>query len=140
VQTRSARSGMLGRQMRPASLLLERLIAARRRGENFDAAWTDAVAATLLSVSPAERTEWAGVLGSTVDSWRASWERRPPRRPELALTLVADSSDREPLPERPCAYCGQEIPAGRGRRGGPARYCGDACRRAAYDGRARVAS
>jgi hypothetical protein len=123
--------------MRPASLLLERLIAALRRGERFDAAWDAAVAATLLSVNAAERVEWAAVLSSTVEAWRCSWERRPPRQPELALTLVADSSDRVPLPERACAHCGEEIPAGRGRRGGPARYCGDACRRAAFNGRAQ---
>src|SRR5205823_8746837 len=47
----------------------ERLAAARRRGERFEASWSQAVAAALLSAERAERDEWVKALSATVDSW-----------------------------------------------------------------------
>jgi len=127
----------------PPALLLDQLAAARRAGEDFEAAFETAVEAALAVVAgDTERADWHEAFVGTIDSWLAGWERRPiATRAELALRAVADSSDREPAPERPCARarCGREIPEDRGRvRGGQrVRFCSDRCRRLAYTERER---
>src|SRR6202035_5407560 len=123
--------------MSPATVVLEQLASARRAGATFDTACPDALASALLAADADERREWAAALAGTADAWRCSWERRPARPPERALLLVADRELGEPLPERVCAHCGEEIPGNRGRRGGPAKYCSDQCRRDMFNQRVR---
>jgi hypothetical protein len=127
----------------PAAVLTAQLADARRSGVTFEEAWPEAFSAA-LAVAPNrwERREWANVLGSMVDTWRSAWERRPAPSREVALQGLAADPDRVPLPERECARdsCGREIPSARGRRGGPARYCSDACRRLVSEERRMVAA
>jgi hypothetical protein len=127
--------------MIPAKILLEQLAAARRAGCTFEDAWQEAFAVAVAAApNRDERREWASVLGGMVEVWRSAWERRPASAPEVALRVVAEDSDREPLPERECAHCGQEVPDERGRRGAPARYCSPRCCHAASERRRAVAA
>lgn len=127
--------------MTPAAVLLNRLAAARRAGQSFDAAFEAALLAALTVAPGPEVEDWRLALAETAEEWRAGWERRPLTRAELALRAVADPTDREPVPERPCARsrCRREIPDDRGRvRGGQrVRFCSDRCRRLAYTERER---
>lgn len=118
------------------SVLLDRLVAARRAGHSFPDAWPAATAAAVAVADVEERGAWSEAFECTRPAWRSAFDREPAGRREQALTLVADGSDREPLPERECRHCGAEIPDGRGRRGGHARYCSSVCRRRAHAARA----
>ncbi len=110
----------------PATVLVTELAAARRRGEPFEQAWPGALAAAVAAAPDCwERSEWTEVLGAMVDTWRSAWQRLPATRHELALVaLAAWREPGEPLPERPCAHCGAEMPADRHPL---ARYCDDRC-------------
>jgi hypothetical protein len=122
------------------AILFDRLTAARREGQAFEAAWPDALAAALQTAETGrERTEWTEALRGTVESWREAWERRSPSRPERALRVIAEDPEREPIPDRECGHCGGPIPAGRGRPFAPAKFCADECRRAANRERERLA-
>ena len=79
-----------------------------------------------------ELKQWHRALVETLPVWRAAYDRSPATRRDRALALVADPSDREPMAERACALCARPIPADAHRN---RRYCGDACRRSASDGR-----
>jgi hypothetical protein len=123
----------------PAAILLEQLAAARRAGVTFEEAWPDALATALQSADRSERAHWREALSGTVDAWIDAWLRRPPQSgAERALLLLADGSDREPMPDRECVRCGREIPEDRGRHGAPAKYCSAKCRHAACEERARL--
>jgi predicted nucleic acid-binding Zn ribbon protein len=112
--------------MNPATALVEHLAAARRRGESFDAAWPDALTGALAVVQTAwERNEWAGVLSGMASTWREAYLRVPAGRHERALAAVAQDRDREPLPDRECERCGEEIPP---ERGPLAIYCSGDCK------------
>jgi hypothetical protein len=101
--------------MNPATALVEHLAAARRRGEGLADAWPDALTGA-LAAEPVrwERAEWRCVLSSMVETWRDAFERVPASRRERALAVVAQDPDREPMPDRPCERCGEEIPSDRG--------------------------
>jgi hypothetical protein len=126
--------------MSPPAVLLEQLAEARRAGRTFDESWPVALGAAVRAAQRFERQEWAQVLGSMADSWRAAWERRPPTAGELALATVDSFRGRgETLPDRECRHCGGGIPDERGRRGA-AFYCSDRCRREASEQRRWVAA
>ncbi len=113
--------------MSAATVLVDQLADARRDGVPFAEAWPDALAAALASVqSNTERGEWASVLGGMVGVWRDAFQRRPVSSHERALSLLADSSDREPSPGRSCEHCDGPIPDERDPR---MIYCSDRCRR-----------
>jgi hypothetical protein len=81
--------------MSPATVLVEQLAAARRRGESFADAWPDALAAALAAEPTRwERTEWRRVLGGMVETWREAFERVPASRHERALATVAQERER----------------------------------------------
>ena len=128
--------------MTPAATLLEELARARRAGQEFEQAWSEALPIALAhALDREERTSWAEVLGGMVEAWRRAWERRPASGHERALVLVADREPGVPLPDRECEHCGQAIPPDRGRSTGVTLYCSERCRRAAYDHRrARAAA
>lgn len=116
-----------GLRVNPAAVLAEQLAVARRRGESFEDAWPDALAAA-LAVAPvkSEREEWTGVLTGMVDRWRAAFERVPADRRERSLAILASDPERVvPLPDRACERCGEEIPPDRG---GLSIYCSGDCK------------
>lgn len=124
--------------MTPPTVLRERLATAQREDMDFDDAWPGALAAA-VNTAHWEREEWLDILSGMVETWRAAWEHRDASRTERAfLALVMPGG--EPLPERACEHCGEEIPADRGVRGGPARFCSDRCRRRATYLRERTAA
>jgi hypothetical protein len=126
--------------MSPPAVLLEQLAEARRAGRTFDESWPMAVGAAVRAAQRLERQEWAQVLGSMADAWRAAWERRPPTAGELAAASLDSLRGRgEPLPDRECRRCGGGIPDTRGRRC-TALYCSDRCRREAAEKRRWVAA
>jgi len=115
--------------MNPSAVLFEQLAAARHEGEGFADAWPDALAAALAVVPvKSERREWAAVLGGMVGTWRDAFDRVPAHRHERALSLLADSSDREPMlaVRDECQHCNGPIAEGKDRR---AIFCSDRCRR-----------
>jgi hypothetical protein len=120
--------------------LLERLASARRAGLTFDQAWPTALGEAVRVAHRRDREEWAEVLGSMSSSWRAAFERRPATGPELALAIIATDSDRVPMPERECERCRRAIPDDRGRKGAPAKFCGEDCRREAHRERWQTAA
>jgi hypothetical protein len=125
----------------PAAVLTAQLAEARRSGVTFEDAWGPAFKAALAAAANGwERREWSVVLADMVGTWRSAFECRPAPSREIALRRIAEDPDRVPLPERECARCGREISDARGRRGGPARYCSDACRRLVSEERRAVAA
>lgn len=124
--------------MTPPAVLRERLAIARRGGVGFDEAWPVALAAA-VNAAQWERQEWRDILSCMVETWRAAWERRDASRTERALLALVTPGG-TPLPERACEHCGGEIPADRGVRGVPARFCSDRCRRRASYLRERAAA
>jgi hypothetical protein len=104
--------------------LLEALAAARRAGEDFDAAWE--AASALALGSSCDPADWRGVRESTREGWEAAYRRMPAKSCERALSLLGEA--RETVDGDVCRRCGQPIPPGRGRRRA-AVYCTDACRR-----------
>jgi hypothetical protein len=126
------------RDMKPPAVLRDRLATARCAGLSFDEAWPAALAAA-VGATRWEREEWHEVLSEMVETWRAAWERHDATRPESAL-LALVTPEGQPLPERACEHCGEEIPADRGVRGGAARFCSDRCRRRATYRRERAAA
>ncbi len=124
--------------MNPAAVLVEQLAAARREGVTFERAWPDALAAALTVVQTKwERSEWANVLGGMVEVWRDAFERVPASRHERALAAVAQDPDRQPMPDRPCERCGEEIPPDRGPL---AIYCSGDCKDSTNRERERTAA
>jgi hypothetical protein len=116
----------------PPAVLVERLARARREGVPFGAAWPGALDHALTAThNSTERLHWATVLGGMVPTWRAAFNREPVASSAEAALSMLTADDRTPMPEHPCARCGTEIPAARLRR--HARWCSDACRRAATD-------
>lgn len=115
----------------PATLR-DRLTAARRAGEPFEAAWTPAVRAAVSGEPARERRAWREALAATQTGWRAAYDRAPATRSDRAILMFAVDRDGEPLAEvteEPvCGRCSDPIPSGR-KRG--ARYCSTACQRAA---------
>ena len=90
--------------MTPPTVLLQSLSGARRRGRPFARAWPVALGSALATIeNSTERREWAEVLGSMAGTWRGAFERRQPVRREQALTLLADDTDRVPVPDREAA-------------------------------------
>ena len=87
--------------MSPSTVLLSQLADARRRGESFEVAWADALAAALAVVEQVwERREWRHVLDDMTSTWREAYLRVPAGKPERALAAVAQDPDREPMPDR----------------------------------------
>jgi hypothetical protein len=127
----SGRSATIPRVSVPGTLR-QQLAASRRAGVDFEAAWPPAVRAAVTGVSLArERAAWREALTATQASWRAAYEDSPATRSERAVLVLADD-DREVTgevtTERACGHCGDSIPPER-KRG--ARYCCQACQRAA---------
>jgi hypothetical protein len=110
------------------AVLLDQLADARRSGGTFEPAWPAALDAALRGARPDEREEWAELLPAMIGTWERAFDRQPSDRLEQALFAVATSEDREPMPERPCARCGQEIPEDAHH---AALYCSEDCRREA---------
>jgi len=75
----------------PATVLLERLADARRRGGSFEEAWPDALRSAVEAASGRERREWRAVLEAMVDVWRGAFERRPAKDGERAMRMVAET-------------------------------------------------
>jgi hypothetical protein len=121
--------------MTPPVALRERLAAARSGGVGFDEAWPVALAAA-VNAAQWEREEWRDILSRMVETWRAAWECRDASSAERALPAIVMPGG-EPLPERACEGCGQEIPADRNRN---ARFCSDPCRRHTTHLRERAAA
>jgi len=119
----------------PAAILLEQLVDARGRGEDFAAAWPHACRVALAGVSDDESEAWLRAFAGTSGSWRASYERQPAPAHERALLALVDDG-RVPLPDRPCAHCGGEIAKDAHHR---VRYCSAACRSAANSEAGRLA-
>jgi hypothetical protein len=73
---------------------LRRLLsAARARGESFDQAWADAVAALVLD-EPENTSERRGltsqdIIESTRSAWRDAFERRTPQGDACAIAGLA---------------------------------------------------
>ena len=121
----------------PASVLFSKLADARRAGESFEQAWPVALTAALASVpNNTERREWMQVLGGMVQTWLAAFERQPASTNERALSLLADNTDRVPVPDRECEHCHGEVGTDRGPL---ARYCSDDCKREANRESGRIA-
>jgi hypothetical protein len=121
--------------MSTLATLLEALAAARRAGEDFDAAWE--AASALALGSSCDPNDWSSVLASTEDGWRRAFEQWPQTEGERALSLLHE--DMELVEDRDCRRCGEPIPAGRGRRR-PALYCSGRCRRLASAERSLTAA
>ncbi len=115
---------------------MQQLAAARRAGQGFEEAWPVALAAAVQAADPGERRGWPEAFRATMESWQGAWERRPAPRCERVLQAVAEDPERVACSERECEGCGGEIPEGRGRKGAPARYCSDGCRKRASYARA----
>jgi RNA polymerase-binding transcription factor DksA len=115
----------------PPTLVLDQLAAARRAGESFEQTWPKALKAALSDAPDDERDDWQAALDGTAERWREAFERRAPRRAEQALRVLLDP-DRETAPDTHgiCQHCSGPIPPGKKRH---ARYCGDQCRKRAYD-------
>jgi len=114
----------------PPAILVERLATARREGASFAEAWAPALADALAGVPQRwEREAWSHALAGTWRAWRASYERRPATRTAQTFARLLDPERCEPVPERACERCGQEIPSQRSRR---ALYCGAQCRYEAH--------
>ena len=73
-----------------ADMRLERLrdqmIAARRRGETFDRAWTRARRAVTAGLPAPDRCVYATALSWSSDAWRAAYEGEPLSTPERAIS------------------------------------------------------
>jgi hypothetical protein len=117
--------------------LFEALTAARRAGEDFDAAWEIASVGALGASW--EAGDWAPVLEATRQTWEAAYQRLPASSSERALTLLGWEAELVDV-GRACRRCGSGIPPERGRRG-PASFCSDRCRRSWHQrARERVAA
>ena len=123
------------RHVLPAEQVGQVLRDARSAGGAFDAAWLVAVSRAVDSLSDTDREDWRAALNSTREAWGSAWDHRPATRAQRALALVADASDRMPIPEHECAHCGDEL-ADDKRRGPPRLYCSARCRRDAHIARA----
>ena len=73
-----------------ADMRLERLrddmIAARRRGETFDRAWTRGRRAVTAGLPAPDRCVYAAALSWSSDAWRAAYEGEPLSTPERAIS------------------------------------------------------
>jgi hypothetical protein len=129
------------RGMRPPTQhLLEALARRRRAGDPFEDAWAPAVLSVVSQISDTdESVQWSRVFEATRSAWESSYERRRATRVERHLSLLADTSDREPIDAtRTCAHCdGPVSPHPKGLQ--TKQYCSRSCRdRADYARRADV--
>jgi len=88
---RSLPAGVVGRRTLSRvvlAALLDRMVAARRAGIDFDEAWADAREAALHAAADKRgQREWSSALDATAASWRAAYERQPPPRAALEQVL-----------------------------------------------------
>jgi hypothetical protein len=59
----------------PLKVLRRHLVAARRRGEAFQAAWPTAVKIALQDVKPSQRREWRECLEHTRSTWQRCFDQ-----------------------------------------------------------------
>ena len=122
----------------PATVLVQQLSDARRRGEGFADAWPRALSSALAAAPNAtERQDWATVLGEMVATWRGAFERQSASRHERALLGLLDDERVVPLPDRECLHCHGEIGPER-KRG--AIFCSRDCQRAVVEERRLAAA
>jgi hypothetical protein len=111
----------------PLKVLRRHLVAARRRGEAFQAAWPTAVKIALEDVSRPNRREWRECLEHTRSTWQRCFDQEPATPAELAMVNARMLIDRQPLPDVWCEQCGGPLgadPIGH-------KYCGRDCSREA---------
>jgi hypothetical protein len=68
--------------------LLQRLAAARRRGEPFDEAWSAAVSAAMQQKAGGGRENWRVALDETRHAWQAAYEGAPAERGVVAAAML----------------------------------------------------
>lgn len=119
--------------MRPAAQLRDQLADRRASGADFDDAWSASLTAALGAVDIDERDDWRRALDATRGAWQDAYEQLPIRRRERALALIADGSDREPMPDRVCLHCGADIWDVAGTPGRRRVYCSARCRKAHHN-------
>lgn len=115
----------------PARRLLVELVSHRARGSNFEDAWAAALTLALAGEQGEQDRDWRCALEGTRDHWQSAYVGRPPRRPERALSLVAEDRELRDLDARLCEQCGAAMAFHRGRGRAP-KFCCARCRRQFY--------
>jgi hypothetical protein len=115
--------------------LLEALVAARRSGVGFDAAW-EAASVEALGAS-CDPGDWSGVLQATEGAWRSAYDRLPASRGEVAVAMIGYDAELEDVGRRLCRLCGTPIAP---ERRPNVMFCSDPCRRTWHNQHQRVAA